>query len=60
VLWIIWKSRNRMIFDGVRLHTRGLIVMLVEHCELWLHRLPRRFSRHSVDVWLLQLQADAP
>jgi hypothetical protein len=59
LLWIIWKSRNRMVFDDVRMRTRCMVAMLVDHCELWLHRLPRRASRHSVDAWLLQLRENA-
>ncbi|XP_051226998.1 uncharacterized protein [Lolium perenne] len=59
LLWIIWKSRNRMVFDNVRMRTRCMVAMLVDHCELWIHRLPRHASRHSVDVWLLQLRENA-
>jgi hypothetical protein len=48
-----------MVFDDVRMRTRCMVAMLVDHCELWLHRLPRRASRHSVDAWLLQLRENA-
>jgi hypothetical protein len=48
-----------MVFDNVWMRTRCLVAMLVDHCELWLHRLPRRASRHSVDAWLLQLRENA-
>jgi hypothetical protein len=59
ILWIVWKSRNRKVFNGVWMRARQLALLLAEHCELWLHRLPRRFSRHLVDVWLAQLRASS-
>jgi hypothetical protein len=52
VLWIIWKSRNRMIFDGHRMGPRQMFSLLVAHCGLWLHRLPQRYERHQIDVWV--------
>jgi hypothetical protein len=56
VLWITWKSTNRMVFDSARLSRRQLCLLLVKHCELWLHRLPRRLSRQAVDSWLVSLR----
>jgi hypothetical protein len=52
VLWIIWKSRNRMIFDGHRMAPPQMFSLLAEHCGLWLHRLPQRYERHQIDAWV--------
>jgi hypothetical protein len=59
ILWIAWKSRNRKVFDDVWMRAHQLALLLAEHCELWLHRLPRCFSRHPVDAWLAQLRASS-
>jgi hypothetical protein len=56
-LWIIWKSRNRMVFDAQRLHPRQMFSLLATHCDLWLDRLPRRHTRQPVDAWLSALRA---
>ncbi|KAK1652860.1 hypothetical protein QYE76_070665 [Lolium multiflorum] len=56
-LWIIWKSRNRMVFDAQRLRPRQMFSLLASQCGLWLHRLPRCHSRQPVDTWLSALRA---
>ncbi|KAK1632566.1 hypothetical protein QYE76_006881 [Lolium multiflorum] len=56
ILWVVWKSRNRKVFDDVWLRARHLATLLSEHCELWLHRLPRRLSRQPVESWLARLR----
>jgi hypothetical protein len=35
VLWVVWKSRNKMVFDAVQLSTRGIVVLISEHAVLW-------------------------
>ncbi|KAM0871225.1 hypothetical protein ACQ4PT_039531 [Festuca glaucescens] len=57
ILWITWKSRNRMIFDAQLLRPRQMFSLPTDHWELWLHRLPRRFRRHPVDLWLTARRA---
>ncbi|XP_071676815.1 uncharacterized protein [Lolium perenne] len=56
-LWIVWKSRNRMVFDAQLLRPRQMFSLLATHCELWLHRLPHRHSRQPVDAWLAAIRA---
>ncbi|KAK1605523.1 hypothetical protein QYE76_029196 [Lolium multiflorum] len=33
-LWIVWKSRNRMVFDAQLLRPRQMFSLLATHCEL--------------------------
>jgi hypothetical protein len=35
VLWVVWKSRNKMVFDVVQLSTRGIVVLISDHAVLW-------------------------
>jgi hypothetical protein len=46
-----------MVFDSVWMHPSQIVVLLAEHCELWLHCLPRRSSRNTEDSWLAMLRA---
>jgi hypothetical protein len=57
LLWSVWKSRNRMVFDAIRLSPRQIISLVLSHGDLWLHRLPRRSSRLPLETWLAALRA---
>jgi hypothetical protein len=51
VLWIVWKSRNRKVFDNVLTPPRQLSSMVSAHCMLWLNRLPKKLPRLPVEAW---------
>ncbi|CAL5028943.1 unnamed protein product [Urochloa decumbens] len=51
VLWIIWKSRNRKVFDGILLDTAAMLVMLFEHLKLWTCRAPRKVDTAPLVDW---------
>jgi hypothetical protein len=51
VLWIVWKSRNRKVFDNVLTPPRQLSSMVSAHCMLWLNRLPNKLPRLHVEAW---------
>jgi hypothetical protein len=51
ILWIIWKSRNRKVFDDALTPPHQLSCMINTHCELWLHRLPKKLSSPPMEVW---------
>jgi hypothetical protein len=35
LLWTVWKSRNRMVFDADFMSTPRILAMLVDHLRLW-------------------------
>jgi hypothetical protein len=35
VLWAVWKSRNRMVFDGVLLTANQVASLAIRHLRLW-------------------------
>ncbi|PUZ48313.1 hypothetical protein GQ55_7G235900 [Panicum hallii var. hallii] len=51
LLWIIWKSRNRMVFDGVNQGTAAMCATLSEHAGLWVARAPRRLNTEPLEIW---------
>ena len=51
LLWIIWKSRNRMVFDGVNQGVATMHAMLSEHARLWASRAPRRLNTKPLETW---------
>lgn len=40
VLWVVWKRRNRCVFDGVRPSNQQLAALLLDHIKSWVHRFP--------------------
>jgi hypothetical protein len=51
VLWVVWKSRNRKVFDNVPSSPRQLSSMIHTHYNLWVHRLSSKTPRHGADAW---------
>uniref|UniRef100_K3ZZP0 Reverse transcriptase zinc-binding domain-containing protein n=1 Tax=Setaria italica TaxID=4555 RepID=K3ZZP0_SETIT len=39
-LWVIWKSRNKMVFDAVAQPVACTATAASEHAALWIHRAP--------------------
>jgi hypothetical protein len=48
ILWAVWKSRNRMVFDHVLLPASHVALMVASQLRLWVIRASRR-----VDLALL-------
>lgn len=44
VLWVTWKSRNKMVFDALRLSPRNIARQIGEHVKLWVCRAPSRLD----------------
>jgi hypothetical protein len=42
LLWAVWKSRNRMVFDRDLLAARQVASMAASHLRLWVVRAPQR------------------
>ncbi|CAN6168854.1 unnamed protein product [Urochloa humidicola] len=51
VLWIIWKRRNRMVFDDVRLDDAQMCKLLDDHLKLWVCRAPRKLDVAPLLSW---------
>ncbi|TVU21838.1 hypothetical protein EJB05_31506, partial [Eragrostis curvula] len=51
LLWIAWKRRNRMIFDGINLTTAATATLLAEHLRLWTVRAPPSVSTVTMEDW---------
>jgi hypothetical protein len=51
VIWIIWKSRNKMVFDSHDQDLSALTVVVVSHAHLWVVRAPRRLDCAPLDLW---------
>uniref|UniRef100_A0ACD5XVX3 Uncharacterized protein n=1 Tax=Avena sativa TaxID=4498 RepID=A0ACD5XVX3_AVESA len=51
LLWVIWKTRNRMVFDAVHLPLPAILEQVIEHLRLWRARVPSRVSFESVEQW---------
>jgi hypothetical protein len=45
LLWTVWKSRNRMVFDADFMSTPRILAMLVDHLRLWVIRAPLGSTR---------------
>jgi hypothetical protein len=44
LLWVTWKSRNRMVFDALDQPLPAMVADVVAHARLWTVRAPRRLS----------------
>ncbi|KQK02869.1 hypothetical protein BRADI_2g04193v3 [Brachypodium distachyon] len=51
ILWVIWKRRNRCVFDGVRPSNQQLAALLLDRLKLWVHRFPPCHSACPVIPW---------
>ncbi|KAL6607026.1 hypothetical protein ACP70R_042679 [Stipagrostis hirtigluma subsp. patula] len=51
VLWVIWKSRNSMIFEGKQLSLPQLIAMINDHLALWVHRASKKIVIDRLLTW---------
>ncbi|CAL5065864.1 unnamed protein product [Urochloa decumbens] len=54
-LWIVWKSRNRMVFDGICLDLDAMARLLHDHLMLWCCRAPRKLDVSPLHVWCQSL-----
>ncbi|CAL4957727.1 unnamed protein product [Urochloa decumbens] len=54
-LWIVWKSRNRMVFDGIRLDLDALVRLLRDHLLLWCCRASRKLHVSPLQAWCQSL-----
>ncbi|KAM0930531.1 hypothetical protein ACQ4PT_000902 [Festuca glaucescens] len=51
LLWTVWKSRNRMVFDADFMSTPRILAMLVDHLRLWVVRAPSRVDTTALLAW---------
>jgi hypothetical protein len=51
ILWAVWKSRNRMVFDRVLLPASQVALMAASHLRLWVVRAPRRVILAPLHSW---------
>jgi hypothetical protein len=51
LLWTVWKSRNRMVFDADFMSTPRILAMLVDHLRLWVIRAPPRIDTSALLSW---------
>ena len=51
IVWCVWKSRNRMVFDLDNLTTDRVLVMISDHLRLWMVRAPRRVDLSDFQAW---------
>jgi hypothetical protein len=51
LLWTIWKSRNRMVFDFNDLSTHRILALLVDHLRLWTARASSQVNTDAMLTW---------
>jgi hypothetical protein len=51
VLWVIWKTRNRMVFDNIHTSDLDLRRLIQEHLMLWVVRAPSRVDCNPLLRW---------
>jgi hypothetical protein len=51
LLWSIWKSRNRMVFDAVHMPTARVMTMVADHLRLWVVRASARIDTGPLLTW---------
>lgn len=51
VLWVIWESRNAMIFQAKREDVHALARHIQQHIELWTCRDPRKLDMEPLKLW---------
>ncbi|KAF8720269.1 hypothetical protein HU200_023926 [Digitaria exilis] len=51
VLWVIWKSRNAMIFRATHEDVPNICRSIRRHAELWACRAPCRLDVTPLKLW---------
>jgi hypothetical protein len=51
LLWSIWKSRNRMVFDADLMSTLRVLDMIADHLRLWIVRAPSSVDTTPLLAW---------
>jgi hypothetical protein len=51
LLWSVWKSRNKMIFDAVLMSTTQVVAMVVAHLRLWIVRASTKIDTAPLLAW---------
>ncbi|CAL5066773.1 unnamed protein product [Urochloa decumbens] len=51
VLWVVWKSRNRKVFDDVTLSANAMRSLLEDHLKLWVCRASRKLVTTPLLDW---------
>jgi hypothetical protein len=60
VAWIIWKARNRKVFDDITLSAAAMIALLADHLGLWVCRARRRKDTTPLTDWCSSLLSPPP
>ena len=55
MLWVLWKARNRMVFDSVRVPLPDILASVTDHLLLWKIRAPSRLDFSGVEQWCASL-----
>ncbi|KAK3151779.1 hypothetical protein QOZ80_3AG0250430 [Eleusine coracana subsp. coracana] len=57
LLWVVWKRRNKKIFDAVAMSLPAVASMLQEHLRLWVVRAPTKVDTQQME-YLCTLNVD--
>jgi hypothetical protein len=55
LLWVTWKTRNRLVFDGVRHTETEFFAAVRQHLLLWIVRAPRSVDCGPLATWCVLL-----
>jgi hypothetical protein len=51
LMWSVWKSRNKMVFDADLMSTTQVIALVIDHLRLWIVRAPARIDTAPLMAW---------
>jgi hypothetical protein len=51
LLWSVWTSRNRMVFDADLVSTTQVVAMVVTHLRMWIVRASTKINTAPLLVW---------
>jgi hypothetical protein len=51
VLWVIWKTRNRRVFDEITIAPAAIATLLEEHLKLWVCRASHKIDAQPLLIW---------
>jgi hypothetical protein len=51
VLWVIWKTRNRRVFDEITIAPVAIATLLEEHLKLWVCRASQKIDAQPLLIW---------